>query len=134
VLAGLRAIGEDLDAPHVRRAVDWLKAHQNRDGGWGEAVESYDDERRAGRGPSTASQTAWAMLGLLAGERGASPELLRGARWLVDAQRMDGTWDEQAFTGTGFPGHFYLRYHMYAQYFPLMALGGFRARLAEVAS
>jgi squalene-hopene/tetraprenyl-beta-curcumene cyclase len=130
VLAGLRAIGDDLDAPHVRRAVAWLKACQNPDGGWGEAIASYDDERLAGRGESTASQTAWALLGLLAGDRGASPELLRGASYLVDTQRIDGSWDERAFTGTGFPGHFYLRYHMYAQYFPLMALAGCRERLS----
>jgi squalene-hopene/tetraprenyl-beta-curcumene cyclase len=71
------------------------------------------------------------MLGLLAGEEATGPELARGARWLIDNQREDGTWEERAFTGTGFPGHFYLRYHMYAQYFPLMALGGYRARLAE---
>jgi squalene-hopene/tetraprenyl-beta-curcumene cyclase len=131
VLAGLSAIGEDPDAPHVRRAVGWLKAHQNPDGGWGEAVESYDDERLAGRGPSTPSQTAWAMLGLLSGQREPGPELARGARWLIDRQRADGTWEERAFTGTGFPGHFYLRYHMYAQYFPLMALGAYRSRLVE---
>jgi squalene-hopene/tetraprenyl-beta-curcumene cyclase len=129
-LAGLRAIGDDLQAPHIRRAVHWLKAHQNADGGWGETIASYDDERLAGRGDSTASQTAWAILGLLAGEDGISPEVARGAAYLVDRQRRDGEWDESLFTGTGFPRHFYLRYDMYRNYFPLMALGGVRQRLA----
>ena len=133
VLSGLRTIGENLEAPHVRRAVAWLKAHQNVDGGWGESLRSYDDEREAGRGVSTASQTAWALLGLLAGENAVSPELQRGIDYLLHTQRMDGTWDEAPFTGTGFPGHFYLRYDMYRQYFPLMALGRFRARLQETA-
>ncbi|HUI26116.1 MAG TPA: squalene--hopene cyclase [Candidatus Kryptonia bacterium] len=129
VLAGLRAIGENMNAPHVRRAVAWLKAHQHRDGGWGESLRSYDDEREAGRGESTPSQTAWAILGLLAGEHHVSPELLRGLAYLVEQQSLDGTWPEAPFTGTGFPRHFYLRYHMYRNYFPLMALGSARARL-----
>jgi len=131
VLAGLRAIGDDVDAPHIRRAVAWLKAHQNSDGGWGESLGSYSDEREAGRGASTASQTAWAVLGLLAGERGVSAEVHRGVTYLLDAQRPDGTWAEEAFTGTGFPRHFYLRYDMYRNYFPLMALGQFRRQLTE---
>lgn len=129
VLAGLRAIGDDPGAPHVRRAVTWLKAHQNPDGGWGETIASYDDERLAGRGPSTPSQTAWAILGLLAGEDGMSDAVQRGVGFLLEQQRGDGQWDEQPFTGTGFPRHFYLRYDMYRNYFPLMALGGMRARL-----
>lgn len=129
VLSGLRAIGEDLDAPHVRRAVAWLKDHQNPDGGWGETIASYDDERLAGRGDSTPSQTAWAVLGLLAGEDRLGAEVLRGVKYLLATQQHDGTWDEVAFTGTGFPRHFYLRYDMYRKYFPLMALGRFRSRL-----
>jgi squalene-hopene/tetraprenyl-beta-curcumene cyclase len=130
VLAGLAAMGENLNGPFIRRAVSWLKAHQNADGGWGETLASYDDERLAGRGESTPSQTAWAMLGILAGEPGVSPELERGAAHLIATQREDGGWDEGPFTGTGFPGHFYLRYWMYRDYFPLMALGRLRARLA----
>jgi squalene-hopene/tetraprenyl-beta-curcumene cyclase len=130
VLAGLRAIGDDLGAPHIRRAVAWLKAHQNDDGGWGETIASYDDERLAGCGESTASQTAWAILGLLAGEDGISAEVLRGTDYLLERQRGDGQWDETLFTGTGFPRHFYLRYDMYRNYFPLMALGGVRRRRA----
>jgi len=131
VLAGLRAIGDDLHGQHIRRAVSWLKAHQNPDGGWGETIASYDDEALAGRGASTASQTAWAILGLLAGENGLTPEVLRGATYLLDRQRRDGEWDETLFTGTGFPRHFYLRYDMYRNYFPLMALGGVRRRLVS---
>jgi len=131
VLSGLRAIGEDLHAPYVRRAVAWLKAHQNADGGWGESIRSYDEEATAGQGASTASQTAWAVLGLLAGEAQLSPEVRRGVDYLLNRQRPDGSWDELHFTGTGFPRHFYLRYHMYRNYFPLMALGRFRTRIAE---
>ena len=131
VLSGLRAIGDQPEAPHMRRAVAWLKAHQNADGGWGESLHSYADESEAGRGESTASQTAWAMLGLLAGERGASPTLLRGVAYLLGHQLADGTWPEEHFTGTGFPRHFYLKYYMYRNYFPLMALGRARARVAE---
>ncbi len=129
VLSGLRAIGDDLDAAHVRRAVAWLKRHQNPDGGWGETLASYTDERAAGRGESTASQTAWAVLGLLAGECRLSAAGDRGIAYLLDTQRPDGTWEEAAFTGTGFPRHFYLRYDMYRNYFPLMALGRYRSRV-----
>jgi len=131
-LSGLRAIGEDLEAPHIRRAVAWLKAQQHRDGSWGESLRSYDDESWAGRGDPTPSQTAWAVLGLLAGESGVSDEVMKGVDYLVETQRSDGEWDEVPFTGTGFPRHFCLRYHMYRNYFPLMALGRFRARLIEI--
>jgi squalene-hopene/tetraprenyl-beta-curcumene cyclase len=130
VLAGLSAIGEPLDAPHVRRAVAWLEAHQNADGGWGETLASYDDESLAGVGVSTPSQTAWALLGLLAGERAVSRAVRAGVEHLLATQRPDGGWDEDAWTGTGFPSHFYLRYWMYRDYFPLMALGQARARFA----
>jgi len=134
VLAGLRAIGEDMQRPYVRRAVGWLKEHQNADGGWGETCDSYADPALAGTGPSTPSQTAWALLGLLAGEDEVGPALLRGVSYLTMSQRADGTWDERHFTGTGFPRHFYLRYYMYRNYFPLMALGRFRARMAAATS
>ncbi len=128
VLDGLAAIGEDLRAPYVRRAVEWLRARQNADGGWGETVASYDDESLAGKGESTASQTAWALLGLMAADGGASPAVQRGIDYLVRTQGAEGTWSERLFTGTGFPRHFYLRYHLYRHYFPLMALGRY-ARL-----
>src|SRR5439155_782889 len=122
-LAGLERIGEDMRAPYVRRAVEWLATHQNPDGGWGETVASYDDESLAGKGESTPSQTAWALLGLLAADGPSSPAVERGVDWLVRTQGPDGTWQERLFTGTGFPRHFYLRYHLYRHYFPLMALG-----------
>ncbi|MEW6267880.1 MAG: squalene--hopene cyclase [Thermodesulfobacteriota bacterium] len=128
-LLGLRAIGEEPEAPHVRRAVRWLEEHQNPDGGWGETLASYHDESLAGRGPSTPSQTAWAIMGLLAGQRGVSAAVERGVEYLAETQNQDGTWDEVPFTGTGFPRHFYLRYTMYREYFPLMALGQVQARL-----
>ena len=106
----------------IRRAVRWLEDHQNEDGGWGEDPRSYDDPEWIGRGPSTASQTAWALLALhAAGER--SPALARGVDWLVATQRADGTWDEPQYTGTGFPSDYYINYHLYRLTFPVMALG-----------
>lgn len=134
VLAGLRALGEDLGGEPIRRAVAWLKSVQNPDGGFGEDCRSYDDPSLAGQGKSTASQTAWAVLGLLAGESGVSPELVRAVEYLLCTQEEDGFWTEKEFTGTGFPKHFYLRYWMYRAYFPLMALGQFATRLAQGSS
>jgi squalene-hopene/tetraprenyl-beta-curcumene cyclase len=131
VLAGLRSIGEDMRAPYVKKAVEWLVARQNADGGWGETVASYDDESLAGRGESTPSQTAWALMGLLAAD-GPDAAIERGVEWLLRMQTSEGTWEEKPWTGTGFPQHFYLRYHMYRHYFPLMALGQYRARRGEV--
>ncbi|HEV3111823.1 MAG TPA: squalene--hopene cyclase [Candidatus Binataceae bacterium] len=131
VLAGLRAIGIDPSQDWIRRALQWLKEHQNPDGGWGESPLSDKDRAWRGRGTSTASQTAWALIGLLAGEDAVSDNVTRGVDWLAERQSEDGTWEETEFTGTGFPNHFYLRYYMYPHYFPLMALGRFRARLRE---
>lgn len=106
----------------IRRAVDWVVEHQNPDGGWGEDLRSYVDSAWAGRGESCASQTAWALFVLLAaGELGDATG--RGVDWLVANQRPDGTWDEPQFTGTGFPGDFYINYHLYRLVFPLSALG-----------
>jgi hypothetical protein len=108
--------------PSIRRAVRWLEFHQNDDGGWGEDPRSYDTSEWVGRGVSTASQTAWALLALdAAGER--SPAVERGVRWLVETQRHDGSWDEPQFTGTGFPSDFYINYHLYRLVFPITALG-----------
>ncbi len=114
--------GED---PRIRRAVAWLSGHQNPDGGWGEDMRSYRDRSWIGRGESTASQTAWALLALLAaGPRGRSEEAVeRGVTYLAETQRPDGTWDEPWFTGTGFPGDFYINYHLYRLNFPVSALG-----------
>jgi squalene-hopene/tetraprenyl-beta-curcumene cyclase len=122
VLVALRAAGEPTDEDGVRRAVCWLVRHQNPDGGWGEGCETYDDPTLQGTGPSTASQTAWAILGLLAGGAAKEPATVAGAEYLLRNQAADGSWDEQAFTGTGFPRAFYLRYNLYSIYFPLMAL------------
>jgi len=118
----LVAVGLDPAEPAIRRAVRWLERHQNEDGGWGEDPRSYDDPEWVGRGDSTASQTAWALLALhAAGEHGRSVE--RGVQWLISTQREDGTWDEPQYTGTGFPSDYYINYHLYRLSFPLMALG-----------
>ncbi len=123
VVPALIAAGVKPSKPAIRRAVAWLEGHQNPDGGWGEDLRSYDDPALAGRGQSTASQTAWALLALLAaGERG-STATERGIRWLAETQRGDGSWDEPQYTGTGFPGDFYINYHLYRLAFPISALG-----------
>jgi squalene-hopene/tetraprenyl-beta-curcumene cyclase len=124
VVPALIAAGVKPGKPQIRKAVAWLESVQNDDGGWGEDLRSYGDPQGwAGKGASTASQTAWALLALLAaGERdGAAVE--RGLRWLASTQRPDGTWDEPYYTGTGFPGDFYLNYHLYRLAFPVSALG-----------
>ncbi|WP_234327696.1 squalene--hopene cyclase [Streptomyces sp. NRRL F-2664] len=123
VVPALTAAGVSPAHPAVRRAVRWLESVQNEDGGWGEDQRSYKDRSWAGRGASTASQTAWALMALLAaGERdGAAVE--RGIAHLVRTQREDGSWDEPYFTGTGFPWDFSINYHLYRQVFPLTALG-----------
>jgi squalene-hopene/tetraprenyl-beta-curcumene cyclase len=122
-LCALRAAGVGPDDPVVRGAAQWLKDHQNADGGWGEDCRSYDDPAWIGRGESTASQTAWALLGLHAAGEAASAEAQCGIDWLVATQRADGNWDEPQYTGTGFPGDFYINYHLYRLVFPVMALG-----------
>ena len=126
VLAGLRAIGEDMSAPHVTRAVAWLESVQNADGGWGESCTSYADHAEAGRGESMPSQTAWALLALLSAGMSDSISVVRGINYLLRHQREDGSWEEIRHTGTGFPRVFYLRYHWYCQYFPLWALAMYR--------
>lgn len=152
VLPALAAIGEDMGQPYVRCAVEWLVAHQNLDGGWGESCGSYVDPGLHGVGPSTASQTAWALLALLAAGEASHPAADGGVRYLLDTQAEDGTWDEPYFTGTGFPGYgggerlkrlsgpeergyqgldmpagFMINYHLYRNCWPLMALGRYRA-------
>ena len=127
VLMALRSLGLDAHDRRVSRAVSWLYGHQNADGGWGESCLSYTDPAWRGRGPSTASQTAWAVLGLLAAaprkdHEPEDPRLIRGVEWLIAHQTPDGSWDEPYFTGTGFPGDFYIKYHEYRNYFPLLAL------------
>ncbi|GIF68559.1 squalene-hopene cyclase [Asanoa ishikariensis] len=116
--------GVDAGAPAIRAAVHWLVAHQNTDGGWGEDLRSYrDPENWAGKGASTPSQTAWALLALLAAGETDHPATRAGVDHLISTQRADGGWDEDHFTGTGFPGDFYINYHLYRLVFPITALG-----------
>jgi squalene-hopene/tetraprenyl-beta-curcumene cyclase len=133
-LPALEAAGFPPDHPVMRRAVAWLASVQNEDGGFGEDCRSYNaaDEGRAwrGRGESTASQTAWALLGLVAAGEAHSETAARAAAWLGEAQREDGDWDEPYFTGTGFPRDFLINYHLYRTYWPVMALGRLKAALA----
>ena len=154
VLPALEAIGENMGQPYVRRAVDWVIAHQNSDGGWGESCGSYVDPSLRGVGPSTASQTAWALMALLAAGEGSNSATERGIRYLADTQQEDGSWDEPYFTGTGFPGYgvgqrlrrlpgpgepgyqglemsagFMINYHMYRNSWPPMALGRYQRHI-----
>ncbi|MFY9792245.1 MAG: squalene--hopene cyclase [Candidatus Sulfotelmatobacter sp.] len=122
VLRGLEAIGIDSHEPYIQQGAEWLRMVQNPDGGWGETVGSYDDPTLRGVGDSTPSQTAWAILGLLAVGDTRSDSVARGIAYLLRTQKEDGSWDEDYFTGTGFPRVFYLKYHLYREYFPLLAL------------
>jgi Squalene cyclase len=132
VLRGLQAIGVDHHEPSVQQAAEWLRMVQNPDGGWGETCGSYDDPATRGVGSSTPSQTAWAVMGLLAANDTRSDSVARGIAYLLSTQRKDGGWDEQEYTGTGFPRVFYLAYHMYRDYFPLIALATYRRVIANV--
>ncbi len=124
VVPALTAAGLPTRHPAIRRAVGWLERVQNDDGGWGEDLRSYQDPARwSARGASTASQTAWALMALLAAGERDSKAVERGVAWLVETQREDGSWDEPYFTGTGFPWDFSINYHLYRQVFPLTALG-----------
>jgi squalene-hopene/tetraprenyl-beta-curcumene cyclase len=125
-IVALLAAGIAPSDPVIGRAVAWLVEHQNEDGGWGEDLRSYDDPAWRGRGSSTASQTGWVLQGLVAA--GEHDSAARGVRFLVNTQRDDGTWDEPWFTGTGFPGAFYINYHLYRMVFPLSALGRYLAQ------
>ena len=126
VIVGLVAHGIPASDPRIQRAAGWLKAHQQECGGWGETANSYDDPTLRGKGVPTASQTAWALLGLLAAGEANSTAVQRGVDYLLSTQLPDGTWREHEFTGTGFPRVFYLKYHYYALYFPLMALARYK--------
>ena len=155
VLPALEALGLDMAAGYVQRAVQWVVDHQNPDGGWGESCASYVDPAYRGKGPSTASQTSWALLSLLAGREGGHPTTRRGVEYLIETQQGDGSWEEPYFTGTGFPGYrigqrldryltpddpgyqggelpngFMINYHMYRNYWPLTALGRYRRAMS----
>jgi squalene-hopene/tetraprenyl-beta-curcumene cyclase len=131
VLRGLEAIGIWNHEPEIQQAAEWIRMVQNADGGWGESCLSYDEPDLRGIGVSTPSQTAWAVLGLLAAGDKRSDSVAKGVRWLLDRQTEAGSWDESTgdgrerqaiYTGTGFPRVFYLAYHQYREYFPLLAL------------
>ena len=156
VLPAMEAIGEDMQQPYVRQAVEWLQTHQNEDGGWGECCGSYVEQSLRGVGPSTASQTAWALLALISAGEAQSEGCCRGVQYLLDIQQADGSWDEPYFTGTGFPGYgigqqpgdvskagetghqglemsagFMINYHLYRNYWPLLALGRFARAISK---
>jgi squalene-hopene/tetraprenyl-beta-curcumene cyclase len=127
VLCALNAAGVDHHDPAIRKAVDWLLLIQNADGGWGEDAVSYRLDYKGFEGaPTTASQTAWALLGLMAAGEVENPAVARGMKYLIDTQTKKGLWDEQRYTATGFPRVFYLRYHGYSRFFPLWALARYR--------
>jgi squalene-hopene/tetraprenyl-beta-curcumene cyclase len=127
VLAALNAIGVDSASPEIRRAVAWLLSHQRADGGWGESGESYWPDKPHGEASySTASQTAWALLALMAAGEVTHPAVARGIAYLIETQDRDGNWDEPWYTAVGFPRVFYLRYHGYRAFFPLFALARYR--------
>jgi squalene-hopene/tetraprenyl-beta-curcumene cyclase len=127
VLCALNAVGVSHQDPMIRKAADWLLSVQNDDGGWGEDAVSYRlDYGGLERAPTTASQTAWALLGLMAASEVANPVVARGVEYLMATQSEKGTWDEQRYTATGFPRVFYLRYHGYPRFFPLWALARYR--------
>ncbi len=133
VLPAFQAAGCDMSKRRFQRAAGWLIGSQNGDGGWGEDPRSYTDASWAGRGESTPSQTAWAMGGLLAvnGDGAVADSLERGAQWLIERQEEDGQWLEPQYTGTGFPGDFYLKYDLYRNYWPLLTLGRYRQALGR---
>jgi len=142
VLRGLQAIGVDQNEPQVQQGAEWIRMVQNSDGGWGESLNSYDDPNTRGVGISTPSQTAWAILGLLAAGDNRSDSVAKGIRWLLERQKTDGAWDESLgegknrqaiYTGTGFPRVFYLAYHMYRNYFPLLALTTYQRAMQDAA-
>jgi len=123
VVCGLKTVGVKMSQPWIQNAGSWLRSVQKRDGSFGESAETYEDPSLKGSGPSTASQTAWGVMALMAIYGPDDPGVRKGIRYLVDTQLESGAWDEPWFTGTGFPRVFYLRYHLYRLYFPIMCLG-----------
>jgi squalene-hopene/tetraprenyl-beta-curcumene cyclase len=142
VLRGLEAMGYWNHETAIQQAAEWIRMVQNSDGGWGETCGSYDDPNTKAVGPSTPSQTAWAVLGLLAAGDTRSDSVAKGIRWLIDQQLPSGSWPESAegrngeanYTGTGFPRVFYLAYHLYRDYFPLLALTTYKRAMEREAA
>ena len=130
--AGLRAFGMDMNQPWLLKARDWLESVQHEDGGWGERCNTYDDPVFKGQGPSTASQTAWAVMGLCAFDDPSRPSIRRGIEYLIRTQNADGSWSEDETTGTGFPKVYYLKYDMYRNSWPLLALATYRNLLYKL--
>jgi squalene-hopene/tetraprenyl-beta-curcumene cyclase len=131
VLSALNAVGEDMAQPYVRKAVQWLQARQQGDGGWGESCGSYWAERRHEQVASTPSQTAWALLGLMAAGEVESVAVARGIEYLRRAPRQGARWDEDLYNAVGFPRVFYLHYHGYSAYFPVWALARYQNLMAR---
>ncbi len=131
VLRGLRAMNLNMNEPWLVKARDWLESVQHEDGGWGERCNTYDDPVFKGQGPSTASQTAWAVMGLLAFDDPHRPSIQNGLAYLVSTQNADGSWTEDETTGTGFPKVFYLKYDMYRNSWPLLAFATYQKVLAK---
>jgi squalene-hopene/tetraprenyl-beta-curcumene cyclase len=131
VLRGLKAIGVDMCEDWILRGRNWLESCQNADGGWGETCATYDNPQLKGQGESTPSQTAWALMGIIAASDHLRPSILRGVEYLARTQNPDGSWTEDHITGTGFPKVFYLKYDMYRNNWPLLALADFQALAAR---
>ena len=129
VLRGLKAAGVDMNQDWILRGLNWLESCQNADGGWGESPATYDNPRLKGQGESTPSQTAWALMGIIAASQQVRPSIRGGIEYLAQTQNADGSWTEDHITGTGFPKVFYLKYDMYRNNWPLLALADFQ-RLA----
>jgi squalene-hopene/tetraprenyl-beta-curcumene cyclase len=131
VLTGLKSVGERMEQDYIRQAVAWLRSVQKADGSFGETAQSYEDPSLKGTGPSTASQTAWGAMGLMAAVGADDPAVHAAIQWLIDNQGEDGNWAEHWYTGTGFPKVFYLKYHLYRLYFPITALARYLRLMAD---
>ncbi len=131
ILTGMDNVREDMTQPYIQRAAAWVKSVQKQDGSFGESADSYEDPSLKGIGPATASQTAWGAMALLAACGPKDADVQRAIHWLTQTQGADGNWEEEPYTGTGFPKVFYLKYHLYRLYFPLTALARYHRRLQQ---